>query len=117
MLGGPQLDQFDSDFGSHITHYFTVGYTLSDDEIESYTSVEVFPNPSDNIFNIEIEGFGKSVDISVYDATGRQITSESLSSNDYLIKTQVNLEGMESGIYFVKIGNGEKQQIKRLMKN
>ena len=38
MLGGPQLDQFDSDFGSHITHYFTVGYTLSEEEIESYTS-------------------------------------------------------------------------------
>ena len=36
--------------------------------------------------------------------------------NDYLVKTQINLDGMESGIYFVKIGNGEKQQIKKLIK-
>lgn len=117
MLGGPQLDQFDSDFGSHITHYFTVGYTLSEEEIESYTSVEIFPNPSDNIFNIEIEGFGKRVNIVVLDATGRQISNESLTSNDYLVKTQIDLSAMESGIYFVKISNGEKQEIKRLMKN
>tara|TARA_B110000495_G_C22416215_1_gene264004 strand:+ start:61 stop:492 length:432 start_codon:yes stop_codon:yes gene_type:complete len=117
MLGGPQLDQFDSDFGSHITHYFTVGYTLSEEEIESYTSVEIFPNPSDKIFNIEIEGFGKRVNIVVLDATGRQISNESLTSNDYLVKTQVDLSAMENGIYFVKISNGEKQEIKRLMKN
>ena len=117
MLGGPQLDQFDSDFGSHITHYFTVGYTLSEEEIESYTLVEIFPNPSDKIFNIEIEGFGKRVNIVVLDATGRQISNESLTSNDYLVKTQVDLSAMESGIYFVKISNGEKQEIKRLMKN
>ena len=116
MLGGPQLDQFDSDFGSHITHYFTVGYTLSEEEIESYTSVEIFPNPSDKIFNIGIEGFGKRVSLVVLDATGRQISNESITSNDYLVTTQINLEGMESGIYFVKIGNGEKQQIKKLMK-
>jgi hypothetical protein len=116
MIGGPQLDQFDSDFGAHITHYFTVGYTLSEEEIESYTSVEIFPNPSDNIFNIEVEGFGKRVNVVVLDATGRQISNESITSNDYLIKTQINLEGMESGIYFVKIGNGEKQQIKKLIK-
>mgnify|MGYP006139018609 FL=1 len=116
MIGGPQLDQFDSDFGAHITHYFTVGYTLSEEEIESYTSVEIFPNPSDNIFNIEVEGFGKRVNVFVLDAAGRQISNESITSNDYLIKTQINLEGMESGIYFVKIGNGEKQQIKKLIK-
>ena len=116
MIGGPQLDQFDSDFGAHITHYFTVGYTLSEEEIESYTSVEIFPNPSDNIFNIEIEGFGKRVNIVVLDATGRQISNELLTSNDYLVKAQINLEGMESGIYLVKIGNGEKQQIKKLIK-
>jgi hypothetical protein len=117
MLGGPQLDQFDSDFGTHITHYFTVGYTLSEEEIESHTSVEIFPNPSDNIFYIEIEGFGKKVNIVVLDATGRQISNDSLISNDYLVKTQVDLSAMESGIYFVKISNGEKQEIKRLMKN
>tara|TARA_B110000305_G_scaffold130436_1_gene145799 strand:- start:295 stop:726 length:432 start_codon:yes stop_codon:yes gene_type:complete len=116
MIGGPQLDQFDSDFGSQIIHYFTVGYTLSEEEMEGYTSVEIFPNPSDNIFNIEIEGFGKKVNIVVLDATGRQISNELLTSNDYLVKTQINLDGMESGIYFVKIGNGEKQQIKKLIK-
>ena len=93
-----------------------MGYTLSEEEIESYTSVEIFPNPSANIFNIEIEGFGKRVNIVVLDATGRQVSNESITSNDYLIKTQINLEGMESGIYFVKIGNEEKHQIKKLIK-
>jgi len=117
MLGGPQLDQFDSDFGTHITHYFTVGYTLSEEEIESYTSVEIFPNPSETIFNIEIEGFGKSMSIAVLDATGREIFSELISGSEHIVKTQVDLGEMECGIYFIKISNGEKQQIKRLIKN
>ena len=85
--------------------------------MSSYTSVEIFPNPSDNIFNIEIEGFGKSMSITVLDATGREISSELISGSEHIVQTQVDLGEMECGIYFVKISNGEKQQIKRLIKN
>ena len=57
------------------------------------------------------------MNIVVLDATGRQISNELHTSNDYLVKTQIDLSAMERGIYFVKISNGEKQEIKRLMKN
>lgn len=116
MLGGPQLDQFDSDFGTSIIHYFTVGYTLSLEEINASTFVEIYPNPSEGVFNLEIDGFGNTIEIVVYDALGKQVLYKPINGNENFIQTQINLESIEKGFYFLKISNGEKEEIKRIVK-
>ena len=98
---------------------------LVDDEVDAIitsggtgiTGRDGTPEAVKVLLDIEIEGFGKSMSITVLDATGREISSELISGGEHTVKTQVDLGEMECGIYFIKISNGEKQQIERLIKN
>ncbi len=116
-VGGGTLKQFDSDFGDKIVHYFTVGYTLNEKEKYQSVSIQALPNPSASIINIELDGFGKEVTFKLYDAFGKLILSKQLFSLDYTIRTAVDLTEYEKGIYFIKVADGDKVRVKKLIKN
>ena len=107
QVGGGVLEQFDSDFGDKIVHHFTVGYTLSEEEKYNSVSVSAYPNPSNSIFKIEVDGFGDLVTLEVFDAFGKTIISEEISSKDYFIVEDVDLSEYESGVYFLKLDDGK----------
>ena len=65
---GAPLAGFDSDFGDQITHYFTVGYGLSDELNHSHSSLRCFPNPATSKINVELNGFTGQVEVEVLDA-------------------------------------------------
>ncbi len=115
-VGGGNLHLFEPDFGDEITHYFTVGWGVSTPEYDKTRNIEVFPNPGAGMFNVEIDGFGDEVEIMVYDAQGKQISREVKAVENYFLKTQVDLEGMENGIYFIKVTDGKKTEVKQLIK-
>ncbi len=117
QVGAGVLKQFDSDFGDEIVHYFTVGYTLNEDEKYNSVSISAYPNPSSSNFKLEIDGFGGLVKLEVYDAFGKMIISENIFSIDYFVNTGVDLSEYESGIYFLKVDDGKKSKLKRLIKN
>ena len=117
QVGGGVLEQFDSDFGDKIVHHFTVGYTLSEEEKYNSVSVSAYPNPSNSIFKVEADGFGDLVTLEVFDAFGKTIISEEISSKDYFIVEDIDLSEYESGVYFLKLDDGKKSRIKRLIKN
>ena len=116
-VGAGVLKQFDSDFGDKIVHHFTVGYTLNDEDKYKSVSIGAYPNPSNSIFKLELDGFGELVKLEVYDAFGKRIISEDISSIDYLIHKELDLSEYENGIYFLKVDDGKKSRIKRLIKN
>jgi len=58
--------------------------------------VEVYPNPSDNYFFVEMQKIEK---IEVYDVTGKIIFNEKINTDNYLL----DLSGNVSGVYFMKI--------------
>jgi len=114
-VGGAQLDGFNANFGDKLIHYFTVGYGVSIGE-NTLSNIEVFPNPSNGLFNISIDGYGNNVELTVYDALGREIQNHYVNGTDYLVNTQINIENAEKGIYFIKISNGIKEEIRQLIK-
>ena len=116
-VGAGVLKQFDSDFGDKIVHHFTVGYTLNNEDKYKSVSIGAYPNPSNSIFKLELDGFGELVKLEVYDAFGKRIISEDISSIDYLIHKELDLSEYENGIYFLKVDDGKKSRIKRLIKN
>lgn len=64
--------------------------------------IKIFPNPTNNNFNIEIESFSsETVIIEVYDQLGRTIQTGSIEK-DVSTKTTLSLDGYSSGAYFVK---------------
>ncbi|MGB0916112.1 MAG: T9SS type A sorting domain-containing protein, partial [Flavobacteriales bacterium] len=62
----------------------------------------VYPNPTSNNINIEIESFSsEAVTIEVYDQLGRTIQTGSIAK-DVSRKTTLSLDGYGAGSYFVK---------------
>jgi hypothetical protein len=70
--------------------------------------VTVFPNPSKNIFNINVP-FDGQIEITIYDVTGKIVKQQNAK--------QINLTNYAKGIYFVKIKINGQQTIKKLLLN
>jgi hypothetical protein len=73
--------------------------------------VKIYPNPTSNIVNIEIEGtLNKSVQISVKDISGRVVLQQTLSADN----STINMSSMTGGLYILEaqFADGQKQSFK-----
>jgi len=68
---------------------------LSDDNI-----INIYPNPSNGVIYIELDGASKNKIFYVYDAVGKKILSGIL--NQHINK--INVSSFNSGLYFIQIG-------------
>ncbi|MBX7093379.1 MAG: T9SS type A sorting domain-containing protein [Flavobacteriales bacterium] len=84
-------------------------------DTEQEKSLTIWPNPADDILNIQLPVVEAQFDIRVYDATGRIILSTSNSNADY---AKLNMNELPSGVYLLIIStrNG-KQYFNKLIKN
>ena len=67
-------------------------------------SLEVFPNPVQQLLNINLKGFEGTTTIQLYNITGTQVMSK--KSNQ--AKEQLNVSTLPSGIYLIKVMNRDK---------
>jgi len=75
----------------------------SNEDLESLTSFNVFPNPTEGVFFIEGKlKTNQNVSFEVHDLLGRTIFSKKLNGVD-VIQEEINLDKSPSGNYFVKI--------------
>ena len=72
----------------------------------------VFPNPF--VDGITISGLKGMARVNIYDASGRKVAEYCNISNNQKIN---NLEGLNSGVYFVQISEGNNQFTSKLIKN
>ena len=76
----------------------TVGTTLTTANFWDNGKLKVYPNPSNSIFNIDID---VNATVKVIDVLGKQIMSKSILSGN----TKIDLSNYTSGIYLMKITN------------
>jgi len=76
--------------------------------------VSLFPNPTNNIFNIVIaNGMTKDWSVEVYDVSGKTVSYDrNLATNNHT----VDLTKSESGIYLVRVQVGNKMIFKKIVK-
>ena len=69
--------------------------------------VSVYPNPSNGIVNIDLQGaLAQTASLEVYNAMGQLVVSKNY--NEVSGKFEVNLSGNAAGVYTIKlIANGE----------
>ena len=74
--------------------------------------VNVYPNPAQELINIELGDLIGTKIIELYDVTGRIILTEQVNNN----AVQLNISEVNNGIYFIKVINEEKTiSIKRVV--
>jgi hypothetical protein len=75
------------------------------------TEISMYPNPTDDVLNIQIGGSTEGVRALVSDLTGRVVLTQVLNSNG-----QLNLGGLRSGTYLVTVGEGNAKVTRRIVK-
>lgn len=79
----------------------------------SANSFSIYPNPSNNIFNIKLNNINE-FEFEVVDITGKVIINKNkISNNSY----QLDMSKYSSGMYFINISADQKTATKKLILN
>ncbi len=79
-----------------------------------YSTIQIFPNPTNNLLNIQLNhSSSKKVTVSLYNLYGQILTTQKNISDREI---QINLTDYPSGIYFVKVMIDGKEEIKKVVK-
>jgi hypothetical protein len=78
-------------------------------------AVDLFPNPTTGISNLEFNGSFDNVSVTVYTADGSKVFVQVLSSVSGSTKS-LDIEELPSGVYFVEVNTTQGKLVKRLIK-
>ena len=80
----------------------SLGTVLSSESFETTTKLTVYPNPSNSIFNIDIDA---NANIELFDITGKKLISQKIVFGT----TELDLSNYNTGIYLLKVTNENNQ--------
>lgn len=107
------VNSFPSNFGSFIKYYFVMDAPTGIEEQNNLKAV-IYPNPSSGMYNIYLQGFGKNVEVNVFNTLGKQVAHQKIY--DTTISHTLNLENESKGVYFVRIVSDDKSLTKQIIK-
>jgi hypothetical protein len=78
--------------------------TLGQSNFNFNKNVMIYPNPSNGYFTVKCDDFSDNIKIDLFDYIGKRIFSKL-----YLSTNQIDLQVNQSGIYFLRIQNGNNK--------
>lgn len=82
----------------------------------SVADINFYPNPSSGKFNLSFKTEGKGdAEVSVMDIQGRVIYTERVQNDSGIYSKQIDLSQNPKGIYFLKIRQGNSEELKKLV--
>ncbi|WP_456437178.1 T9SS type A sorting domain-containing protein [Psychroserpens sp.] len=96
-----------------ITNRFDTEFTedaLSVSEFD-FSGFNMFPNPVKDILSVKLNNI-TNANLSIYDIQGKLVLDRIISQEQNL---EVNVSGLESGLYFVKLNTDTKELVKKLI--
>ena len=75
-------------------------------------SFEMYPNPVSDVLNIQLPTGTEKAEVSVFDYTGRLVSSKTISSND----TAIDVQKISKGIYMIRVAANNKIGVQRFIK-
>jgi hypothetical protein len=79
------------------------------------TNFSLYPNPNKGSFTVQFDSSStNAIDIAVHDLRGRSIF-ERKYSNTGLFSQNIELNGMQTGVYLVTIKDGDKKVVKKIV--
>lgn len=112
-----KLENVKSDTTLMFTHNtsFTDIFSATSNKSVQNLQIKLYPNPASDRIYIEQEDLnGSNTLISVYDITGK-LKFQELKQNSS--KIEINLLGLNNGIYFIGIRTNDKQNMLKFIKN
>lgn len=107
-----QYDNPDIFLGYGIPNFQTALENLSTEDVSRNRSVSIFPNPVDKVLYIDFSEKKTSVNIEVFSLLGKRILKSTIPKN----KPEIDLSGLMSGIYLIKITSKESSSTFKIVK-
>ncbi|MDR2836662.1 MAG: T9SS type A sorting domain-containing protein [Bacteroidales bacterium] len=109
------LKNFEPDFGSFFNFQFVLAGQIPTPIIETDNSFEIFPNPNDGNFTIELNSnLNSEVTLSILEITGREVKTIKISDTFNSV-FNFDLSNLAKGVYFVKLSGKSINQTKKLI--
>lgn len=96
-----ETEDYDVNFGAEL---FTP-------HIENELSIKLYPNPADNILNIELQGKNNGLSVKVYDALGSLVQSFMMENST----EQISLDAYHQGLYFIHFNDGNQMHLMKFI--
>ena len=78
--------------------------------------VVIIPNPNNGTFKIEIEGEASQVNIVLYNSMGQQVFQTSGQGNGSSYSTNINIQSLASGVYYLYAQSANDSWVKKVVK-
>ena len=90
--------------------------SLSTNEFSKDDEFHIYPNPTQDILNVNFTNAKNNIKISLIDIQGRQVLNKNYSNKSNQFSKQLNIENLSDGIYILSINNGGTISNKRIVK-
>jgi len=80
---------------------------------ENNLSFEMFPNPSTDYLTINIGKQSGDFTVEIYSLEGKLVLQKNVQTG---VNTNINLEGIKTGLYLIKVVSENNEQVQRLVK-
>ncbi len=115
----PWFKTFNVQFGKFLRYHFIIDQTTTG--IEGYDKahqLDVYPNPSNDVFNINLNGFNEeNVTLTICNTLGENIYSEMVNPVNGTIQKSIDLSAFPNGVYFVRVFADNEYAVKKIIKN
>ncbi len=80
----------------------------------SYENLKIYPNPANDIINIDCDlNKGETFKVIITNTLGQEVLSETIY-NQY---SKINIKNLTSGVYQLKVSEGNRQRVFKFIKN
>ena len=88
------------------------------DAVNPMTAVRAYPNPATDVLTLEINAsMASDMNVSFYNITGQKVMSKMISVNTGINSASINVNELESGVYFCSVtANGFNKAVKVIVK-
>ena len=96
------------------TKVVSINADLTTNKLFEKNPVVVFPNPTEGVFQIKCMDKLKKATFEIYDVKGTKFLTKEIEDVSYL---EMNIDQLNSGIYFLKLTTGESTFYSKILKN
>lgn len=95
------------------TNYYYSPMEITSTKTASTSQASLYPNPATNVLNVQLSGNATEGQISLYDAQGRRVLNQTVSTQ----QSTLDLQALPQGMYFYRLQtDGQKLQTGKVTK-